>query len=54
MNDNQQARESPKIGVSGEVKIHFLNSYPEFSPENLGDVSKEQGGCLHKDVKVME
>ena len=35
------------------VKIHFLHSHLEKFPENLGDVSDEQGERFHQDVKTM-
>jgi hypothetical protein len=36
------------------LKIHFLNSHFDFSPENLNAVSEEQGEHFHQDIKEME
>ena len=36
------------------IKVHFLHSHLNRFPENLGDVSDEQGERLHQDIKVME
>lgn len=34
------------------LKIHFLNSYLDFFPENPGAVSDEHG--FHQDIAAME
>jgi hypothetical protein len=36
------------------MKIHFLESQLDFSPENLGEVSDEHGVRFHQDIMVME
>ena len=36
------------------VKVHFLYSYLDYFPENLGAFSEEQGERFHQDIKVME
>ena len=36
------------------LKIHFLHSYLDFFPENLGDESDEHGERFHQQMKVME
>jgi hypothetical protein len=36
------------------LKIHFLNLYLDFFPENLGAVSEEQGEYFHQDIKETE
>ena len=36
------------------IIVHFLFSYLEQFPANLGDVSDEQGERFHQDIKVME
>ncbi|EZA54308.1 hypothetical protein X777_06138, partial [Ooceraea biroi] len=36
------------------LKVHFLNSHIDVFPENLGDVSEEQGEKFHQDIKEME
>ena len=34
--------------------FHYLHSHLDWFPENLGDVSEEQGERFHEDIKVME
>ena len=34
--------------------LHFLHSHFAFFPENLGDVSNEQGERFHQDISDME
>ena len=36
------------------VKVHFLKSYLNEFPANLGDVSDEYGERFHQDIKIME
>ena len=36
------------------IKVHFLFNHLENFPDNLGDVSDEQGERFHQDMKVME
>jgi len=36
------------------VKIHFLESHSDFFPDNLGEVSDEQGERFHQDILAME
>ena len=36
------------------IKVHYLHSHLSEFPENLGNVSEEQGERFHQDVKVME
>ena len=36
------------------IKVHFLNSHLDKFPENLGDISDEQGERFHQDIKAME
>ena len=47
--DNFQA-----LGINMRIKVHFLHSHLDRFPENLGDVSDEQGERFHQDIKVME
>ena len=35
------------------IKVHFLHSHLDKFPENLGDVSEEQGESFHQYIKVM-
>jgi hypothetical protein len=36
------------------LKLHFLHFHLDYFPENLGDLSEEQGERFHQDVKEME
>ena len=36
------------------LKIHFLHSYLNFFPPNLGAVSDEHGKRFHQDITKME
>jgi len=36
------------------LKIHFLQSRLDFFPENLGEVSDEQGEIFHQDIMATE
>lgn len=42
------------MGCSMSVKIHFLHTHVDFSPEILGSVSEEQGEMFHQNIKDME
>ena len=42
------------LGCNMSLKVHFLHSHLDFFPENLGDVSEEQGERFHQDIKDME
>jgi hypothetical protein len=35
------------------LKLHFLHFHLDYFPENLGDLSEEQGERFHQDVKEM-
>ena len=35
------------------IKVYFLLSHLDRFPENLGDVSDEQGERFHQDIKTM-
>ncbi|KRZ05510.1 hypothetical protein T11_3579 [Trichinella zimbabwensis] len=43
-----------KLGCNMNLKLHFLHSHLDFFPQNLGDVSEEQGERFHQDIKQME
>lgn len=43
-----------KLGCNMSLKVHFLKSHLDFFPENLGDLSEEQGERFHQDIKAME
>ncbi|KAI6646268.1 hypothetical protein LOD99_9299, partial [Oopsacas minuta] len=36
------------------IKLHYLYSHLERFPENLGDLSEEQGERFHLDIRTME
>ena len=36
------------------IELHYLHSHLDKFPDNLGDVSEEQGERFHQDIKVME
>lgn len=36
------------------IKLHYLHNHLEHFPENLGDVSDEQGERFHQDISEME
>ena len=42
------------LGCNMSIKLHFLNSHLDQFPDNLGDVSDEQGEQFHQDLKIME
>ena len=42
------------LGVRMSIKLHYLFSHLDYFPENLGDVSEEQGERFHQDIKIME
>jgi hypothetical protein len=43
-----------KLCCNMSVKVHFLHSYIEYFPENLGRFSKEQSERFHQDIKEVE
>ncbi|KAI6651195.1 hypothetical protein LOD99_14547 [Oopsacas minuta] len=43
-----------KMGCRMSLKLHLLHSHLDFSPENLGAVSDEQGERFHQDIQEME
>lgn len=43
-----------ELGCSMTIKIHFLESHLEFFPDNLGQLSDEQGERAHQDLKRLE
>ena len=42
------------LGCRISIKLHYLLSHLDKFPDNLGDVSEEQGDRFHQDIKVME
>ena len=42
------------VGARMSIKLHYLFSHLDYFPENLGDVSEEQGKRFHQDIRTME
>ena len=42
------------LGVKMSIKAHYLFCHLDRLPENLVDLSEEQGKRFHQDIKVME
>ena len=42
------------LGVKISIKVHYLFCHWDRFPENLGDLSEEQGQRFHRVIKVME
>jgi hypothetical protein len=42
------------LGCNMSLKVHFLYSHLDCFPENLGDMSEEQGERSHQDMRTME
>lgn len=42
------------LGCNMSIKVHYLHSHLDRFPENLGDMSEEQGERFHQDIKTME
>nr|CAH7728148.1 unnamed protein product [Callosobruchus chinensis] len=42
------------LGCNMSIKLHYLDSHLDRFPENLGDMSEEQGERFHQDIKIME
>lgn len=43
-----------QLGANMSIKLHFLHSNLARFPENLGDVSNEQGKSCRQDISDME
>lgn len=42
------------LGCNMSIKVHYLHSHLDGFPENVGDISEEQGETFHQDIKNME
>lgn len=42
------------MGCLMNLKLHFFDSHLDFFPDNMGDVSDEQGERFHQDIASME
>ena len=47
-------KSNEKLGCRMSLKLHFLHSHLDFFPDNLGNVSEEDGERFHQDIQVME
>ncbi|KAI6659700.1 hypothetical protein LOD99_14625 [Oopsacas minuta] len=45
---------SHALGCNMSIKTHYLRDHLDRFPDNLGDMSEEQGERFHQDIKVME
>lgn len=43
-----------ELGCNMSIKVHYLQNHLDRFPENLGDLSEEQGERFHQDIKTME
>ncbi|KYN17742.1 hypothetical protein ALC57_09970, partial [Trachymyrmex cornetzi] len=43
-----------KMDCNMSIKIHFLHSHLDFFPENLGQMSDEQGERFHQEIRTIE
>lgn len=43
-----------KLSCNMSLKVHFLHSHLKSFPENLGDMSEEQGKRFYQDIKEIE
>jgi hypothetical protein len=43
-----------RLGCNMSVQVHYLHSHLDRFPENVGDLSEEQGERFHQDIKTME
>lgn len=51
---NNMLKNFEMLGCNMSVKVHFLHSHINYFPENLGQMSEEQGERFHQDMKTME
>ena len=42
------------LGTRMSIKLHYLFNHLDYFPENLGDVSEEQGERFHQDIRTMQ
>ena len=42
------------LGARISIKLHYLFNHQDYFPENLGDVSEEQGERFHQGIRTME
>ncbi|GBP69632.1 hypothetical protein EVAR_44676_1 [Eumeta japonica] len=42
------------LGCNMSIKLHYFYRHLDYFPENLGDLSEEQGEPFHQDIPTME
>ena len=42
------------LGARMSIKLHYLFNHLEYFPENLDDISEEQGERFHQDIRKMK
>ena len=51
---NDMLQNLKELGCNMSIKVHYLHSHLDSFPENLGDMSEEQGERFHQDLQTME
>ena len=51
---DEMLRNFQALGSRMSIQLHYLLSHLDYFPENLGDVSEEQGKRFHQDFKMMK
>lgn len=51
---NEMLNNFRNLGCNMSIKVHYLHSHLDRFPENVGDISEEQGERFHQDIKTME
>jgi len=51
---NEMLNNFRSLGCNMSIKVHYLHSHLDRFPDNLGDISEEQGERFHQDIKCME
>jgi len=51
---NNRLQSYQKLRCNMSLKIHFLHSHLDFSPENCGSVGDEHGERFHQDISSVE
>ena len=48
---NNMLKSFQELGYNISSKVHYLHSHLDWFPENLGNISEEQGERVHQDIK---
>lgn len=43
-----------RLGCNMNIKLHYRHRHLDRLPENLGDLTEEQGERFHRDIRTME